>query len=223
MLDRYQADSESVKARNRRHVVVRQESKFKGLSQPIYRDNMAQWCMRFADTAKPLLHLMREVQNSGQYLQADEARLQVLKEDGKTAQSDKWMWVTRGGPPNQLSVLFEYDPSRAGSVAVRLLDGFNGVLQADGYSGYGNVCNQNNLIRIGCWDHARRKFVEASKGANPQAKQKIRKGTVDKADVALSYIRKHYRVETSLADKTDAVRLIARQEISVPVLNELKQ
>ena len=58
---------------------------------------------------------MREVQNSSDYLQADESRMYVLKEDGKTAQSDKWMWVTRGGPPGQPSVLFEYDPSRAGS------------------------------------------------------------------------------------------------------------
>ncbi len=201
--------------------LYRQESKFKGLGQPIYRNNMAQWCMRFADAAKPLLHLMREVQNSSNYLQADETRLQVLKEDGKKAESDKWMWVTRGGPPNQLSVLFEYDPSRAGSVAVRLLDDFSGVLQADGFSGYGKVCKENNLIRIGCWDHARRKFDEANKGADPKAKAK--KGTVSKADVALSYIRKLYRIETNIADKTDAERLIARQEISVPILNEFKQ
>jgi hypothetical protein len=55
------------------------------------------------------------------YLQAAESRIQVLKEDGKTAQSDKWMWVTRGGPPGQPSVLFEYDPSRAGKVPARLL------------------------------------------------------------------------------------------------------
>jgi len=201
--------------------LYRQESKFKGLGQPIYRNNMAQWCMRFADAAKPLLHLMREVQNSSNYLQADETRLQVLKEDGKKAESDKWIWVTRGGPPNQLSVLFEYDPSRAGSVAVRLLDDFSGVLQADGFSGYGKVCKENNLIRIGCWDHARRKFDEANKGADPKAKAK--KGTVSKADVALSYIRKLYRIETNIADKTDAERLIARQEISVPILNEFKQ
>ena len=50
---------------------------------------------------------MREVQNSSSYLQADETRLQVLKEDGKTALSDKWMWVIRGGPPEKQSVLFE--------------------------------------------------------------------------------------------------------------------
>ena len=201
--------------------LYRQESKFKGLGQPVYRNNMAQWCIRFGDAAKPLLQLMREVQNSGNYLQADETRLQVLKEDGKTAQSDKWMWVIRGGPPEKLSVLFEYDPSRAGSVAVRLLDDFKGVLQADGFSGYNAVCKANSITRIGCWDHARRKFVEADKGANPKAKTK--KGTVSKADVALSYIRKLYRIESNMADKTDEERLKARQEISLPILNEFKQ
>ena len=41
------------------------------------------------------------------------------------------MWVIRGGPPDKQSVLFEYDPSRAGAVAERLLDGFGGVLEAD--------------------------------------------------------------------------------------------
>ena len=201
--------------------LYRQESKFKGLGQPVYRNNMAQWCIRFGDAAKPLLQLMREVQNSGNYLQADETRLQVLKEDGKTAQSDKWMWVIRGGPPEKLSVLFEYDPSRAGSVAVRLLDDFKGVLQADGFSGYNAVCKANSITRIGCWDHARRKFVEADKGANPKVKTK--KGTVSKADVALSYIRKLYRIESNIADKTDEERLKARQEISLPILNEFKQ
>lgn len=55
--------------------LYRQESKFKGLGQSIYHNNMAQWCIRFADEAKPLLRLMREVQNSSNYLQADETRL----------------------------------------------------------------------------------------------------------------------------------------------------
>ncbi len=41
--------------------------------------------------------------------------------------------------------------------------------------------------------------------------------------MALSYIRKLYRVESNIADKTDEERLKARQEISVPILNEFKQ
>ena len=73
--------------------------------------------------------LLREQQLDGDYLQADETRLQVLKESGKSAQSDKWMWVIRGGPPDRPAVLFEYYPSRSEEVPLRLLDGFRGTLQ----------------------------------------------------------------------------------------------
>jgi transposase len=133
--------------------LYRLEHMLKRLGHEISRTSMAHWVIRLDDVFKPLINLMREVQNSSDYLQADESRMNVLKEDGKTAQSDKWMWLTRGGPPGQPSVLFEYDPSRAGNVPVRLLDDFKGILQADGYSGYGKVCRNNGIIRIGCWDH----------------------------------------------------------------------
>src|SRR5680860_1389788 len=133
--------------------LYRLEHMLKRLGHEISRTSMAHWVIRLDDVFKPLINLMREVQNSSDYLQADESRMYVLKEDGKTAQSDKWMWLTRGGPPGQPSVLFEYDPSRAGKVPVRLLDDFNGILQADGYSGYGKVCRDNAITRIGCWDH----------------------------------------------------------------------
>ncbi|UQG60910.1 IS66 family transposase [Marinobacter sp. M3C] len=200
--------------------LYRLEHMFKRLGHEISRTNMAHWIIRLDDVFKPLIHLMREVQNSSDYLQADESRIPVLKEDGKTAQSDKWMWVTRGGPPGKPSVLFEYDPSRAGKVPVRLLDDFNGILQADGYSGYGKVCRDNNITRMGCWDHARRKFVEAIKGSKPQGKGKPTK--VSKADVALSHINKLYAIERQIKELSDSERYRIRQELSVPRLEALK-
>ena len=200
--------------------LYRLEQMFKRLGHDLSRTNMAHWVIRLDEVFKPLINLMREVQNSSAYLQADETRIQVLKENGKTAQSDKWMWVTRGGPPDHPSVLFEYDPSRAGSVPVRLLDGFGGILQADGYSGYGQVCRENQITRIGCWDHARRKFVEAAKGAPSGSKAK--KGTPSKADMALSYIRKLYAIEREIAERSDRERHQVRQTLSLPLLNEFK-
>ncbi|WP_419591994.1 IS66 family transposase, partial [Thiolapillus sp.] len=80
--------------------------------------------------------------------------------------------VIRGGPPDRPAVLFEYDPSRSEEVPLRLLDGFRGTLQTDGYAGYNRVCRENGLTRIGCWDHARRKFVEASQAAPAKKKGK---------------------------------------------------
>ncbi|MBF4328321.1 IS66 family transposase, partial [Vibrio anguillarum] len=65
------------------------------------RTSMANYLIRLNDPIKPLLNLMWEVQLEAGYLQGDETRIQVLKEDGKTAQSDKWMWVIRGGPPDK--------------------------------------------------------------------------------------------------------------------------
>lgn len=130
--------------------LYRLEKLFKRFGHPLDRSQMAHWIVRLDHVLKPLITLIRESQNGYDYLQADETRIQVLKEDGKTAQSDKWMWVTCGGPPDKPSILFEYDPSRAGRVIRRLLDGFNGVLQADGYSGYGKLCTDNGLTRVGC-------------------------------------------------------------------------
>lgn len=188
----------------------------------VSRSVMANWIIRLEDVVRPLLNLVREEQNSYRYLQADETRIQVLKEDGKTAQSQKWMWVTRGGPPDRPSVLFAYDPSRSGEVAARLLDGFTGILQVDGYSGYGAVCEQQGIRRIGCMDHARRKFVEAARaGASGKRKGKA-KAQVSKADVALGHIRHLYRIEQEIADRSPQEKYRARQALSVPKLEAFK-
>ncbi len=96
-------------------LLYRLEGMLKRYGGDISRSNMAHWIIRLQDVFQPLMNLIREVQLEGNYLQADETRMQVLKEAGKTAQSDKWMWVIRGGPPARQSVLFEYDPSRADS------------------------------------------------------------------------------------------------------------
>ena len=198
--------------------LYRLEQMLKRHGHEVSRTSMAHWIIRLDSVFKPLINLMREIQNSSDYLQADETRMQVLKENGKTVQSDKWMWVTRGGPPDKPSVLFEYDPSRGGKVPVRLLDDFTGILQADGYSGYGQVCAANGLTRIGCWDHARRKFVEASRAAPAKAKKR----QVAKADVALGYIRQLYAIEKTARDLSDDERYRLRQEKSLPVLQTLR-
>jgi transposase len=183
---------------------------------------MAHWIVRLYEVFVPLINLIRESQLESHYLQGDESRMPVLKEDGKTAQSDKWMWVIRGGPPDKPAVLFEYSPSRSGDVPMGLLDGFSGVLQADGYSGYNPVCRANGIKRIGCFDHARRKFVEASKAATPT--RKTDKVVVpSKADVALHQINKLYVIEKKIKGLDDESKYQARQTHSVPILDDLKE
>jgi transposase len=182
---------------------------------------MANWMMGLEPVLLPLINLAREHQLEGNYLQADETRLQVLKETGKSATSDKWMWVIRGGPPGQPVVLFEYDPSRSGEVPTRLLAGFKGVLQADGYSGYNAICRDEGIRRIGCMDHCRRKFVEASRAA-PKLARANKNGRVSKADMAISKIGKLYRIEDQIKNLDPDQKKEIRQKLAVPALDALK-
>ena len=198
--------------------LYRTENILKRYGADVSRTNMANWVIRLENVFKPLINLMREVQLESDYLQADESRIQVLKESGKPATSDKWMWVVRGGPPDKPVVLFEYDASRSGDVPVRLLDGFCGVLQTDGYAGYNKVCKENEIVRIGCWDHCRRKFVEAVRAAPSKKKG----GKRSKAEQAVSQIRKLYAVEKSIKDLDVSEKRRLRQEKSLPLLAEFK-
>ncbi len=184
----------------------------------ITRTSMANWIIRLADIFMPLINLMKEHQLESDYCQADETRIQVLKEPGRSATSDKWMWLIRGGPPDQPVVVFEYDASRSAEVPSRLLEGFSGTLQTDGYAGYNQVCRENDITRIGCWDHARRKFVDAIKGMSTKPK---RSGKVSKADVALSKIRKLYAIEDKIKSKSPEERYAQRQQLSLPILRDL--
>ena len=184
----------------------------------VSRTTMANWIIRLTPVFQPLINLLREQQLDHHYLQADETRLQVLKETGKSAQSDKWMWVIRGGPPDRPIVLFEYDSSRSEEVPLRLLEGFKGVLQTDGYAGYNKVCREQGITRIGCWDHARRKFVEAERAAPARKKSQ----QVSKASVAIGKIRKLYAIEQRIEKLPPEEKTRQRQALAGPVLEDLK-
>jgi hypothetical protein len=92
------------------------------------------------------------------------------------------------------------------------------VLQTDGYAGYNKVCRDNPIQRIGCWDHARRKFVEASKAAPAKKKGQ----PVSKADVAISKLRKLYAIEGRIKDLEPVEKTEQRQALAQPVLDDLK-
>ena len=146
----------------------------------------------------------------------DETTLQVLKEEGKAASTQSYLWAQRGGPPNQPVVMFHYSPTRSQTVADELLQGFSGILQTDGYAGYPTVCAKNGLRHAGCWAHARRKFDEALKA---QGKGQPKAG---KASKALIYIQKLYRIEAQIKNASIDEKYQARQQQAVPILNEMK-
>ena len=195
--------------------LYRQEQILQRIGVDIPRATLANWMIQAGTLVQPLINLLRDQLLGYHVVQMDETTVQVLKEAGKAAQSKSYLWVQRGGPPDHRIILYDYDPSRAQGVPKRLLEGFSGYLQTDGYEGYNAVVAGNGLTHVGCWAHARRKFDEAVKA---QGKKK----RAGRAWRALSLIQKLYRVEREARELSSEQRRAYRNEQARVVLDELR-
>ena len=184
------------------------------------RATLASWMVRVSELVQPLLNLMAEEILSGDFLQMDETPFQVLKEEGKPATSLSYLWVRRGGPPNHPLLLYEYADSRRGQVAKDLLEGFQGILQTDGYEGYTEVGARPGVVHAGCWAHARRRFHDAVKAQKGGGKKSAR---ATKAQQGLAWIQKLYRIERSVAEASPEERLRVRDEKARPLVKKIRE
>jgi len=195
--------------------LYRQIAIFKRIGVELDRTTLANWMIKMGSLLQPLINRLSEFINEQSVLHMDETPLQVLNEPGKRAQSQSYMWVMTTTQASVPIVLYHYSASRSGDIPKELLPDFNGALMVDGYEGYAAVCNENQLTRLGCWAHARRKFIDA------QRQQP--KGKTGKADVALGFIQKLYRIEKLNKDKSINERFEARQTQAKPIIDTLKQ
>lgn len=194
--------------------LYRLESIFKRAQVHIPRNTMANWMIKLGgEIFTPLINLFRDRLLEQPLIHYDETTYQVLNEEGKSAQSKSYMWVGLAGEQGKRVVLFDYSPTRAGTVPISLLDDFSGYLVTDDYAGYNAVCTENGITRIACWAHARRKFTDALKA------QKTKSG---KAQMAVNYIAKLYRIEKECADLSNEARLLVRQKESSIIINEMR-
>lgn len=194
--------------------LYRQVEIFKRIDIEMDRGTLASWMVKCGQLVQPLINLIHEKILAQPFLHMDETHVQVLNEPNKTAQSNSYMWVLRSTQPTASAVLFRYEPSRSGAVVTDLLDSFTGALMVDGYEGYNAACSKNTIKRLGCWAHARRKFIEAQ--------QTQPKGKTGKADQGLAYIQQLYRIEQSINDKTTDEKYQVRQQQSQAILDTLK-
>ncbi len=116
--------------------LYRQETILGRIGIELPRATLASWMVRAGELVQPLVNLLRDDLLAGGLAQCDETPFQVLKEPGKPATSLSYLWAQRSLARDAPVVLFDYDPSRSGRVPERLFEGFEGVLQSDGYEGY---------------------------------------------------------------------------------------
>jgi len=202
----------------------RQEKIFARLGVDLARGTLASWMVKMGELVEPLVERIAHEIRSGSFVQADETPFQVLKEPGKSAQSRSYLWVLRGGDCDHPLLYYAYDPTRSAEVPKRLLRGFAGFLQTDGYEGYTALGSEPGIVHVGCWAHTRRKFDEALRGQGKSKKKGAKRTAKEsRARQALSQIQALYRIERELKGVPPDERYAARQLRSKPLLEKLRE
>ena len=185
----------------------------------IERSTLAQWVGAAAAELQPLHDRLIELLKSSPKLFCDETRCPVLDPGrGKTKTGFIWA-IARDDRPwggcDPPAVAYSYAPGRGGEHAVKLLDGFNGILQVDGYAVYKKLAAPSRpggpVTLAYCWSHLRRQFYEVYVGGNAPI-----------ATEALARIKLLYDIEAEIRGLPAQVRRAIRQQRAKPVVDALK-
>jgi transposase len=129
----------------------------------ISRATLDGWVMRVGELLEPIVGAMRQDLLRASYLQADETTVPVQMHDQRGSDHQAYLWQY-GSPEGE--TVFEFQLGRGREGPRKFLGDWEGILQTDGYQAYDDVGGPK-MVHVGCWAHARRKFVDAVK-VNPQ-------------------------------------------------------
>lgn len=115
--------------------------------------------------------------------------------------------------PGNRFVIFDFSLGRSSEAVDARLKEFKGILQTDGYSGYNTQRKRPDIISLGCWDHARRKYIDVVKvcGKNKQRK----------AGEMLKKITQLYELEKEIKGLPPDERKAIRQAKAKPKLEQM--
>ncbi len=184
---------------------------------------MANWAVKAAVRCAPVIDLLENEIRCGPAINIDESALQVLNEPGRKNTTKSYMWVFCAGAPERPVVLYRYQPTRSGKVALAFLKDYRGYIQSDDYSGYDHLGQNPDIVQLGCWAHVRRKFIDVAKTRKKLRGKKA--GVKTLADEALDYIGRLYHIEkkTRQDDLTPDQIYQLRQQHAKPLLDEFEK
>ncbi len=180
------------------------------------RSTLAGWVGKAAFHLRPVAdRLARRLKRSSK-LFMDETRAPVL-DPGRGRTRTGWLWALARddrawGGPDPPGVVYFYAPGRGGEHAAKFLDGFDGILQVDGYAGYNRLTGPGRKggapLRLAfCWSHARRRLREIHDSSGSEI-----------AAEGLRRIAGLYAIEAEIRGSSAERRLAERQARSVPLV-----
>lgn len=180
------------------------------------RSTLADWVGGASGLMAPLVETLRRYVMAGAKLHADDTPVPVLEPGhGRTKLGRLWAYVRDDRPAGDTAapaVWFAYSPDRKGEHPSRHLAAFEGILQADGYTGFHPLYHAGRVREAACWAHVRRKFYELDQAhRSPVARE------------ALERIGALYAIEEEIRGRPPDERRAARQARAAPLLASLKR
>jgi len=176
----------------------------------IARTTLCEAVMAVGGLLEPVAAVLKQDLFAAGYIQADETPIGVQSDQtqGRNHQGYAFQYSRPGGP-----VVFDFRMSRAREGPRNFLGNYDGILQYDGYAGYEKT-GSSQMIRAGCWAHARRKFTDTLK-LDPQNEDAL---------AVVRLLARLYAVEADARERNLAAeqRLELRQTTSAALIEQLK-
>lgn len=196
--------------------LYRQEDISSRLGYTIRRSTLCGWQAALADLALVLVLRMKHLLLQSEVIHTDDTSIKLLEGPGNAQSAKFWPYL---GDCDHPYAVFEFTRTRGRDGPKKFLEGFEGYLQADAYSGYDCVYAGDLVKEVACWVHTRRYWHQAIDNDPVRANQ------------ALSFITRLAQVEKQLRQKHPmddnrrrdfAAVAAGRQEHARPILDEFR-
>lgn len=186
--------------------LYRQDAIFEREGIDIPRATQSSWLMQIYDAIAPLQGTLRQAVFEQAIIFTDDTPVDMQGANhGKMKKARLWTYV-RGGSGPPLTV-YDFSRDRSKQRPLDFLQGFQGHVHADAYSGYDELFRRSGIIEVACWAHVRRKFDEACSSR-----------ALESTDILARIARLYHEVETPCKDMAPEERCQIRQERAGPIV-----
>jgi transposase len=186
--------------------LYRQEKRYSRQGVELSRSTLCGWLAEAANVLTPLYLLLKARVLAAKIVNTDDTPIPVQDATRDHCRTGRiWSYVSSGG------IVYDATEDRCRDGPLDFLKQFRGFLQCDAYAGYDELFRTRpHVVEVGCWAHARRKFVEAEKT------------NAELAHEAVARIKALYAIEHEAKNLDAAERFALRQQKSTPLLDALK-